>query len=69
MHLSLVEAKGSFQFTLLFHRKSLSWTIHFWLGKETSQDESGVAAYKTVELDEYLGGGARQLREVNIIYA
>lgn len=38
--------------------------VFFWLGSHTSQDEAGVAAYKTVELDEFLHGRATQHREV-----
>ena len=38
--------------------------IFFWLGTRTTQDEAGTAAYKTVELDEFLAGAATQHREV-----
>lgn len=42
----------------------LAHDIFFWLGSHTSQDEAGTAAYKTVELDEFLRGAAVQHREV-----
>eukprot|EP00928_Gymnodinium_smaydae_P072629 TRINITY_DN55964_c0_g1_i1.p1 TRINITY_DN55964_c0_g1~~TRINITY_DN55964_c0_g1_i1.p1 ORF type:complete len:395 (-),score=103.57 TRINITY_DN55964_c0_g1_i1:128-1258(-) len=38
--------------------------IHFWLGANTSIDEQGTAAYKTVELDDFFDGTATQHREV-----
>ncbi|CAM6098605.1 unnamed protein product [Calypogeia fissa] len=43
---------------------SLNYDLHFWLGKNTSQDESGTAAIMTVELDQYLGDKAIQYREL-----
>jgi len=42
----------------------LLYDVHFWLGQFTSQDEAGTAAYKTVELDDYLNGLPIQYREV-----
>ncbi|KAH6652089.1 putative actin-binding protein Fragmin [Truncatella angustata] len=44
--------------------QKLGHDIFFWLGTKTSQDEAGTAAYKTVELDEFLHGVATQHREL-----
>ncbi|KAM7218024.1 putative actin-binding protein [Rhypophila decipiens] len=44
--------------------EKLGHDIFFWLGSKTSQDEAGTAAYKTVELDEFLHGAATQYREI-----
>jgi len=44
--------------------EALAYDIHFWLGATTSQDEAGTAAYKTVELDDYLKQVPVQHREV-----
>ncbi|RIA84498.1 hypothetical protein C1645_783993 [Glomus cerebriforme] len=44
--------------------EALAHDIHFWLGLDSSQDEVGTAAYKTVELDDYLGTSPVQHREV-----
>ena len=42
----------------------LIYDIYFWIGKESSQDEYAVAAYKTVELDDLLDDAPLQHREV-----
>ncbi|XP_020729160.1 advillin isoform X3 [Odocoileus virginianus] len=42
----------------------LSQDIHFWIGKDSSQDEQSCAAIYTTQLDDYLGGGPVQHREV-----
>jgi hypothetical protein len=34
---------------------ALERDIFFWLGKDSSQDEMGACAYKTVELDTCVG--------------
>jgi len=46
-------------------KETLLHAIHFWLGAESTQDEQGTAAYKTVELDDIFNGAAHQYREVS----
>jgi len=43
---------------------AIKYDVHFWLGTYTTQDEYGTAAYKTVELDNFLDGLPVQYREV-----
>jgi len=44
--------------------EELLYDVHFWIGKYSTQDEYGTAAYKTVELDTYLDDKPIQHREV-----
>ncbi|GFR74010.1 gelsolin [Elysia marginata] len=43
---------------------ALLYDVHFWIGKFSTQDEYGTAAYKTVELDTLLDDVPIQHREV-----
>ncbi|XP_026708804.1 villin-1 isoform X2 [Athene cunicularia] len=54
-------------YILLSTRKTgsnFSYNIHYWLGKESSQDEQGAAAIYTTQIDDHLGTVAVQHREV-----
>ncbi|NXJ73963.1 VILI protein, partial [Trogon melanurus] len=54
-------------YILLSTRKTgsgFSYDIHYWLGKESSQDEQGAAAIYTTQMDDHLGTVAVQHREV-----
>ena len=42
----------------------LEYDLHFWIGKYSTQDEYGTAAYKTVELDTFHNDKPVQHREV-----
>jgi gelsolin len=42
----------------------VNYNLHFWIGQQSTQDEYGAAAYKTVELDTYLEDKPIQHREV-----
>jgi hypothetical protein len=44
-------------------KTKLVWDLFFWLGVESTADEQGVAAFKTVEIDDALGGAPVQHRE------
>ena len=43
---------------------ALKYDVHFWIGKYSTQEEYGTAAYKTVELDTFLYDKAILHREV-----
>lgn len=45
-------------------KEELKHDVHFWIGKYSTQDEYGTAAYKTVELDIFLDDKPVQHREV-----
>ncbi|XP_048848805.1 adseverin [Brienomyrus brachyistius] len=45
-------------------RDSFFYDLHYWLGKECTQDESSAAAIFTVQMDDYLGGKPVQYREL-----
>ncbi|XP_037131687.1 scinderin like b [Syngnathus acus] len=51
-------------YLLLFTTSAPSYSIHMWLGEECSQDESGAAAIFATQLDDFLGGGPVQFREM-----
>jgi len=44
--------------------EALYYDLHFWIGRYSTQDEYGTAAYKTVELDTFLDDKPVQHREV-----
>ncbi|XP_067683379.1 gelsolin-like protein 2 [Haliotis asinina] len=44
--------------------EELKYGVHFWIGKNSTQDEYGTVAYKIVELDTFLDDAAVQHREV-----
>eukprot|EP00823_Brevimastigomonas_motovehiculus_P008431 TRINITY_DN7717_c0_g1_i1.p1 TRINITY_DN7717_c0_g1~~TRINITY_DN7717_c0_g1_i1.p1 ORF type:complete len:463 (+),score=155.86 TRINITY_DN7717_c0_g1_i1:17-1405(+) len=43
---------------------SLRFNLFYWFGHDSTQDEMGTAAYKAVELDDYLGGVPVESREL-----
>ncbi|XP_030625450.1 villin-1 [Chanos chanos] len=49
---------------MVLHESQDSTDIHYWIGKNSSQDEQGAAAILVTQLDAFLGGSPVQHREV-----
>ena len=65
--LNRVKSGDSYIFLHTYKRpggKALLHDLYFWIGKRSSQDEYGTAAFMTVILDDALGGKPVQHREV-----
>ena len=45
-------------------KSGYKWDLYFWLGEESTAEVQKVAAYKTTDLDDKLGGDLIQHREV-----
>ncbi|XP_044281271.1 villin-like protein [Varanus komodoensis] len=45
-------------------RTGFSTDLHYWIGRDSSQDEQGAAAFYVTQLDDELGGNPVQHREV-----
>nr|XP_002128995.1 gelsolin [Ciona intestinalis] len=50
--------------TINLKGSSFRWDLHFWLGKESSQDEKGAAAIFASQMDDKLNGYPVQFREL-----
>ncbi|KAM9163544.1 villin-like protein [Pangshura tecta] len=65
------KAYGSFFegdcYIILYNKKTSNGFItdlHYWIGKDSSQDEQGAAAFYITQIDDMLGGSPVQHREV-----
>lgn len=47
--------------TIELESGQFEWQLHYWIGKDSSQDESGSAAYFTVNIDDLLDQKVRCL--------
>ncbi|KAM8933810.1 gelsolin isoform 2-T2 [Pelodytes ibericus] len=50
--------------TIQLKSGNFQYDLHYWLGDQCTQDESGAAAIFTVQMDDNLGGKPIQYREV-----
>uniref|UniRef100_A0A8C8SR12 Villin like n=1 Tax=Pelusios castaneus TaxID=367368 RepID=A0A8C8SR12_9SAUR len=54
-------------YIILYNKKTsngFTTDLHYWIGKDSSQDEQGAAAFYVTQLDDLLGGSPVQHREV-----